>query len=96
MRLWRWRNLTLVAVILLVTVQSGCGVYSASPGRVDDNIKRVAFRLELHTGVNGSEQIRWHGTVDGQQRTFKVDPLTGFWRRFGIGFMRILPIESLL
>lgn len=42
MRVWHWRNLSLVAVILLVTVQSGCGVYSASPGRVDDNIKRVA------------------------------------------------------
>jgi putative cardiolipin synthase len=62
----------------------------------DDNIERVAFRLELHTGVNGSEQIRWHGTVDGQQRTFKVDPYTGFWRRFGIGFMGLLPIESQL
>lgn len=62
----------------------------------DDNIKEVAFRLELHTGSKGSEQIRWHGTVDGQPRTFKVDPYTGFWRRFGIGFMGLLPIESQL
>jgi hypothetical protein len=42
MRLWHLRNLTLAAVILLVTVQSGCSTYSASPGRVDENIKRVA------------------------------------------------------
>lgn len=62
----------------------------------DDNIKNVAFRLELYTGVNGSEQIRWHGTIDGQERTFKVDPYTSFWRRFGIGFMGLLPIESQL
>ena len=62
----------------------------------DDNIEKVAFRLELHTTANGSEQIRWHGMVDGEQRTFNVDPYTGFWRRFGIGFMGILPIESQL
>ena len=62
----------------------------------DDNIERVAFRLELHTGANGSEQIRWHGTVDGKKHLFKFDPYTGFWRRFGIGFMGLLPIESQL
>ena len=28
--------------------------------------------------------------------TFDVDPYTGFWRRLGIGIMRILPIESQL
>ena len=62
----------------------------------DDNIERVAFRLELHTGDNGREQIRWHGTVDGKKRLFKSDPYTGFWRRLGIGFMSLLPIESQL
>jgi hypothetical protein len=25
-----------------------------------------------------------------------TDPYTGFWRRFGIGFMGMLPIESQL
>jgi len=52
--------------------------------------------LELETGANGSEQILWHGLVDGQPHVLKVDPYTGFWKRFGVGFMRILPIESLL
>ncbi|MBW2671204.1 MAG: phospholipase D family protein [Deltaproteobacteria bacterium] len=62
----------------------------------DQNINQAAFRLELKTYENGSEKIFWHGLVDGKQKTFDVDPYTGFWKRFGIGFMSILPIESLL
>jgi len=62
----------------------------------DQKINQVAFRLELKTYENGSEKILWHGLVDGQQRVLEVDPYTGFWKRFSIGFMRVLPIESLL
>ncbi len=62
----------------------------------DENIKKIAFRLELVKNENGSEGIRWHGVVDGEQKTFTVDPYTGFWRRFGIGFFSMFPIESQL
>ena len=62
----------------------------------DQKINQAAFRLELKTYENGSEKILWHGLVDGEQSVFKVDPYTGFWKRFGIGFLRVLPIESLL
>ncbi|MDL1976152.1 MAG: phospholipase D family protein [Deltaproteobacteria bacterium] len=62
----------------------------------DQIIEDVAFRLELVKNANGSENILWHGLVDGEDKTFDVDPYTGFWRRFGIGFMRLLPIESQL
>lgn len=59
-------------------------------------IQKSAFRLELVKNANGSEGIRWHGLVNGEAQTFDVDPYTGFWRRFGIGFMGLLPIESQL
>ncbi len=62
----------------------------------DQIIDEMAFRLELVKNANGSEGIRWHGRVDGEEKTFDVDPYTGFWQRFGIGFMRLLPIESQL
>jgi putative cardiolipin synthase len=62
----------------------------------DQIIEKVAFRLELMKNANGSENILWHGLVDGEEKTFDVDPYTAFWRRFGIGFMRLLPIESQL
>jgi putative cardiolipin synthase len=61
----------------------------------DQNIEEMAFRLELNK-ESGTEKILWHGLVDGKQQTFNVDPYTGFWRRFGIGFLRLLPIESQL
>jgi putative cardiolipin synthase len=61
----------------------------------NQNMEQMAFRLELKK-EGGSEKILWHGLVDGKDETFDVDPHTGFWRRFGIGFMRLLPIESQL
>jgi hypothetical protein len=44
----------------------------------------------------GIEQLLWHGVVGGKEHTFVVEPYTGFWRRFGIGFLGILSIESQL
>jgi putative cardiolipin synthase len=62
----------------------------------DQNMDKIAFRLELHRHENGSKHIRWYGLENGQERVFDADPYTGFWRRFGVGFMGILPIESQL
>ena len=59
-------------------------------------VQGSAFRLELVKNASGSEGIRWHGMVDGEPKTFDVDPYTGFWRRLGIGLMGLLPIESQL
>ncbi len=62
----------------------------------DQNIEQKMFRLELVKNENGTESILWHGQVDGKEIVFDVDPYTGFWRRFGIGFMSLMPIESQL
>jgi putative cardiolipin synthase len=62
----------------------------------DRSIGEVAFRLELKKDEGGSETLLWHGTVDGAPRTFDTEPHTGFWKRLGIGFLGLLPIESQL
>jgi len=62
----------------------------------DENIGKVAFRVELKRDETGSETLAWHGFVDGEPRTFDAEPYTGFWKRLGIGFLGILPIESQL
>jgi putative cardiolipin synthase len=62
----------------------------------DQNIEKIAFRLELVKNKRGSEKILWHGLVDGEQQTFDVEPYTGFWSRFSIGFLSLFPIESQL
>ncbi len=60
----------------------------------DRTIDQVAFRLELQRDDQGREKIAWHGLVDGKQQTLYVDPYTSFWKRFGVGLMRMFPIES--
>jgi putative cardiolipin synthase len=62
----------------------------------DENIVKIAFRLELKKGKDKVERIVWHGFEDGKPVEFNTDPYTGFWRRFGVGFMGLLPIESQL
>lgn len=62
----------------------------------DADIAKNTFTLELKVGEDGYEELLWHGYEDGNAVTFDVDPYTGFWRRFGVGFMGLLPIESQL
>ena len=62
----------------------------------DREIESIAFRLELETGADGRERIVWHGTEDGEPHVFTSEPHTGFWRRFGVSLLCLLPIESQL
>jgi hypothetical protein len=52
--------------------------------------------LALKKGKDKVERIVWHGVEDGKSVQFNTDPYTSLWRRFGVGFMGILPIESQL
>jgi cardiolipin synthase C len=86
-----------------VVYNTEIGVVLASPeiaqgmgAWFDRNVEKMAFRLELKRDEKGSETLLWHGIVDGTPKTFDVDPYTGFWKRLGIGFLGILPIESQL
>jgi putative cardiolipin synthase len=63
---------------------------------VDENIDQIAFRLELKKDKDGLERIYWHGLENDQPRLFDTEPYASFWRRFGVGFMSLLPIESQL
>ena len=65
-------------------------------GWFDQNIERVAFRLALEANEEGYEKIVWHGWEDGEKATYYVDPHTGFWLRFYVGFLGLLPIDSQL
>ena len=62
----------------------------------DADIEKQSFTLELKKDEDGYEELLWHGYENGDPVTFDVDPYTGFWRRFGVGFMGLLPIESQL
>ncbi|MFV2005711.1 MAG: phospholipase D family protein, partial [Gammaproteobacteria bacterium] len=62
----------------------------------DADIDKNTFRLQLLEDEDGYEELIWHGYEQGKPVTFDTDPYTGFWRRLGIGFMSLLPIESQL
>ncbi|MFV9616376.1 MAG: phospholipase D family protein [Gammaproteobacteria bacterium] len=62
----------------------------------DADIEKQSFTLELKKDEDGYEELLWHGYENGDPVTFDVDPYTSFWRRFGVGFMGLLPIESQL
>jgi putative cardiolipin synthase len=62
----------------------------------EENVEQIAFRLELKKDKDGNERIYWHGWEDGKQVVYTQEPHAGFWRRFGVSFMSIWPIESQL
>jgi len=62
----------------------------------DRYVEKNAFHVELKRDDDGFEKLFWTGYENGQEVVFKHEPHTGFWRRFGIGFMSLWPIESQL
>jgi putative cardiolipin synthase len=89
-------------MLLVLLALGGCASLPDNPAEIagrmtdqfDARIDEVGFRLVLQDDGQGVEQLRWHGMVDGKTTTFRADPHTSFWRRFGIGSMRLMPIES--
>jgi putative cardiolipin synthase len=62
----------------------------------DRRVDEVAFRLELTPDPQGRERIVWNRVENGERRVYTVEPHTGFWQRFSVGFLGLLPIESQL
>jgi putative cardiolipin synthase len=62
----------------------------------DQNIDKVAFRLELQQDSHGGEQIIWHGIKDGKKHTFTSEPNVSPLRQAGVALLRLLPLESQL
>jgi putative cardiolipin synthase len=85
-----YNNTEIGMVITQKEIANGMGEW------FDQNIDKIAFRLELMTDDTGYERILWHGQEKGEAVTYKKEPHTSFWTRFGIGFMKILPIEPFL
>jgi putative cardiolipin synthase len=67
-------------------------IAGSSAEAFDQNIMNVAFRLEL----NDDESIHWHLKQDDGEITYDKEPYVSFWKKFGVWFIGILPVESLL
>ena len=60
--------------------------------RVDQAIPRATYQVMLHDGGG----LRWVGYTEGQEEIWKKEPQTGWWRRFQVSVMRLLPIKGQL
>ena len=69
---------------------------------LEQELKNIAYELKLHiedSPDNWEQQqisLIWLEHLDNEVITYTVDPKTSFWRRFGVGFLGILPIENQL
>lgn len=64
--------------------------------RFEADVRQRAFRLERFVNADGNEILRWHGIENGKPVVYEREPHTGFWQRFAIGLLMMLPIESQL
>lgn len=67
-------------------------VASKSAGIFIDNIDNVAFRVVLDD--NGS--LRWQINREGKVIVYEDEPYAGFWTKFSVWFIGLLPVESFL
>jgi putative cardiolipin synthase len=58
---------------------------------LDRDLARSAYEVVLKDGG-----LEWVERTDQGEVRYSKEPKTGFWKRFGVGFMSILPIEWLL
>jgi putative cardiolipin synthase len=58
---------------------------------LDRDLARSAYEVVLKDGG-----LEWVERTDLGEVRYDKEPKTGFWKRFGVGFMSILPIEWLL
>ena len=58
---------------------------------IHNDVVGSLFIDQLYKAAERGVRVRL--LVDDKQQTFYVDPYTSFWKRFGVGFMRMLPIE---
>jgi cardiolipin synthase C len=87
-----------------ITLNTEIGVVCDSPpmaemllGRFEPRIDQIAWRLELEPAEDGQRRLVWIETDDKGVRRLTEEPGdVSVWRRMGVWFMGVLPIESQL
>jgi putative cardiolipin synthase len=77
-----------------------CDSAAAASQVIDDvepQLNQLAWRLELRADANGGTRIVWLDTAaNGTVTELDTEPDVSFWRRAGVWFLGLLPIESQL
>ena len=62
----------------------------------DQNIEKVAFRVELVKDAAGKESLQWSGQENGKTVTYDAEPYAGFGQKLAVKIMRFLPVDFML
>jgi putative cardiolipin synthase len=82
-----------------VNINTELGVIIESPEMAEKTCMDIEAALDLKTYevvLNEQGKLRWIDRSGAEPVTYDKEPDTGFWRRFSVGFMRILPIRGQL
>ena len=86
-----------------VQLNTEIGVVCESPplagelaGSIDQNLDKIAWRLERVVDTSGNTRIVWNETGAGGTRQQLQEPGVSGWRKFSVWFLGLLPIESQL
>jgi putative cardiolipin synthase len=63
---------------------------------LESGLDQVAWRLERVVGTDDSVRLVWNETTAEGTRQLQDEPEVGAWRKFGVWFLGLLPIESQL
>ncbi|RPJ45632.1 MAG: phospholipase D family protein [Betaproteobacteria bacterium] len=63
---------------------------------VEQNLGKIAWRLERVVDTSGNARIAWNETGAGGMRQQLQEPEVSGWRKFSVWFLSLLPIESQL
>ncbi|GAB2912925.1 phospholipase D family protein [Paraburkholderia jirisanensis] len=79
-----------------VLCESGAAAAAVADG-VEQQLAQAAWRVEQRTDANGASRIVWIDTdANGNATELDTEPGVSAWRRTGIWFLGLLPVESQL
>ena len=82
-----------------VALNTELGVYFESPefsSFLSQRFDEVSNILGYQVVLDEDGDLEWVTFEDGKEIRFDKEPETGFWKRFGVGFMSIFVPESQL
>jgi cardiolipin synthase C len=86
-----------------IKLNTEIGVVCESPplaealaGRIEQNLDRIAWRLERIVDASGGARIEWVETAAEGVRRRREEPEVSGWRKFSVWLLGLLPIESQL
>jgi putative cardiolipin synthase len=80
-----------------INTELGVIIYSPElAGAIGDIIDRNLRPDTYQVTLNDKGRLRWIGWENGEQVVYTKEPETGFWRRFSVNAMRVLPIRGQL